>query len=135
MTSNSVQPADEEMHGILNLAYTDACELVESNKAALDAIIAALLEQPGAATTSSAAPSEPAASQQAGAGADTAAPEPESAGPIDGSSEAEAGTAAEFENADLGGGTVSGDEVRKIVKELGNEEWVAWRDQERRDFM
>ncbi|KAK9808335.1 hypothetical protein WJX73_003265 [Symbiochloris irregularis] len=76
MTSNTIQPADQEMHIMLNAAYDNALGLIEGNRAAFDAIVAALLEQP-----------------------------------------------------------VSGDEVSRIVQELGNEEFLKWRDQEKQEFM
>lgn len=106
MTSNTIQPADQEMHMILNQAYEDAKGLIEVNMAAFDAIVAALLEQPGAA---------PSGSEE--------------------SLETSDGTSMQAEDVDLGGGTVSGDEIRRIVQELGDEDCLEWRDLERQEFM
>lgn len=113
VTSESIIPADDEMHALLNDTYGQALEMMYHNREALEAIIDGLLAQPGGS----------------GAGGDED-------GSADGENGAGKGSAMDPEVLpDYEGGTLTGDEVRKIVRELGDPRYLAWLDQEKEEFL
>ena len=120
MTSESTLPADDEMHALLNGAYRETLQMLMHNRAALDALIAALLQEP----------SEEGATSSNGAGSNGASLH-ENAG----SAAVGADAASEEDGSAQQGGTLTGEEVRRIVRELGDEDYLKWVDDERTEFM
>lgn len=111
VTSDSPAPADDEMHVLLNGGYAETLQLLARNRKALDALIEALLQDSGPGESS-------------GAGADPA--EVFSDRYKDGTSS----TVVPQE-----GGTLSGDEVRRIVLELGDREYLDVLEAQQAEFL
>ena len=107
MTSETILPADDEMHVLLNGGYQETLQLLACNRAALDALIEALLHQPEIIATNG------------------------SGGKIASQEELESGVGEVLQE----GGTLSGEEVRRIVRELGDEEYLDRVDSEKAEFL
>ena len=116
VTSETIEPADNEMHVLLNGSYVEALHMMACNREALDALIDALLLQPSSSTSNGARSNGKIARENG-----------------NGSGEGQGGD--DDEGLIDEGGTLTGDEVRRIVRDLGDEEYLAWSDAEHADFL